>query len=152
MNLLNKKLVALIALSCICIGQLRSNLPIQSLSVNDQGLSNARSSSFINLNRFSMNHSFGMSMSTFGKQSISTSTYSNQMSYFIKDNLTLNTALSIALPTGGINRYTGNGLNRADLFYNTSLNYQPSENLFIKFSMKNYPNYRYNMPYNHFRR
>jgi len=46
----------------------------------------------------------------------------------------------------GINPNTQNGLNGAKVFYDTSIDYKPTENMIIKFSMNNYPRY-YRNPY-----
>ena len=96
---------------------------------------------------FSMNHNFGMNMMSFGGQSMSVGAYTNQMNYMIKDNLNLSTQFSLASSMGGVNPYAKNGFGGSQLYYGASLDYQPTENIFVKFSMNNYPRYGYARPY-----
>ena len=94
-----------------------------------------------------MNHNFGMNMMSFGGQSMSVGAYTNQMNYMIKDNLNLSTQFSLASPMGGVNPYAKNGFGGSQIYYGASLDYQPTENIFVKFSMNNYPRYGYARPY-----
>ena len=71
------------ALTSLAMGQLRSNIPMKTLPVNTQGLSHAQNLSFLDPNRFSMNHSFGMNMMSFGGNSMSVGSYTNQINYMI---------------------------------------------------------------------
>jgi hypothetical protein len=48
---------------------------------------------------------------------------------------------------GGVNPYAKNGFGGSQLYYGASLDYQPTENIFVKFSMNNYPRYGYARPY-----
>ena len=82
-----------------------------------------------------------------GGQSMTVGAYTNQMNYMVRDNLKLSTQFSLASPLGGINPYAKNGLGGSQLYYGASLDYQPTENLFVKFSMNNYPRYGYARPY-----
>ena len=139
---------ALIIKIAVCVifttpimSQLRSNLPMKGLPINTRGLS------ILDPNRFSINHSFGMSMTSFGGNSLSLGSYTNQMNYMIKDNMRLSTSFSLSSPMNGINPYANNGLGGTQIFYGASLDYQPTENLFVKFSMDNYPRYGYSRPY-----
>ena len=150
MNSKIKIIVTLVILSTIGLGQLRSALPNQSLPVNTQGLSHARGISLFDSNRLTMNHSFGISMSTFGNQSLTMGAYTNHLNYIIKDNLSFSTQISLTSPMGGINPYAKNGFGSSQLFYNAGLDYKPSENLLFKFSLNNYPRYGYTRPYSGF--
>jgi hypothetical protein len=134
-------------LSALALGQFRSQLPIQSVPVNTRGLSHAQGLSLLDPSRFSMNHNFGMNMMSFGGQSMSVGAYTNQMNYMIKDNLNLSTQFSLASPMGGVNPYAKNGFGGSQIYYGASLDYQPTENIFVKFSMNNYPRYGYARPY-----
>jgi len=86
-------------------------------------------------------------MMSFGGQSMTVGAYTNQMNYMLKDNLKLSTQFSLTSPMGGINPYATNGLGGSQLYYGASLDYQPAENLFVKFSMNNYPRYGFARPY-----
>ena len=129
------------------MSQLRSNVPVNTLPVNTQGLSQVHNLSIIDPNRFSINHSFGMSMMGFGGNSLTVGSYTNQMNYMIKDNMKLSTSLSLFSPVNGINPYANNGLVGAQVYYGASLDYQPTKNLFVKFSMDNYPRYGFARSY-----
>ena len=141
------RITAIAMLSTPVMSQLRSNVPVNTLPVNTQGLSQVQNLSIIDPNRFSVNHSFGMSMMGFGGNSLTVGSYTNQMNYMIKDNMRLSTSLSLSSPVNGINPYANNGLAGAQIYYGASLDYQPTKNLFVKFSMDNYPRYGYSRPY-----
>jgi len=142
-----KQITTLAAISALAFGQFRSDLPSPGIPINSHGLSHAQGLSLLDMNRFSMNHSFGMSMMNMGGQSRTVGAYTNQMNYMVKDNLKLSTQFSLASPIGGINPYAQNGLGSSQLYYGASLDYQPTENLFVKFSMNNYPRYGNARPY-----
>ena len=72
----------IVLLTTFATGQLRSNLPSNSLPVNSYGISHARGSSLFDLNRLSISNSFGMSMSSFGNQSISIGSFNTNINYF----------------------------------------------------------------------
>ena len=141
MKTIIKGIAVLTILSALVVGQLRSTLPSRAMPVNTQGLSHARNISILDPNRFSMNHSFGLSMMSAGNQSMTMGAYTNQMNYMLKDNLRLSTRFSLASPMSGMSPYAKNGMGGSQLFYGASLDYQPTENLFVKFSMDNYPRY-----------
>ena len=141
------RIVLLSTLTSLATGQLRSKVPINSLPVNTQGLSHAQNLSFLDPNRFSMNHSFGMNMMSFGGNSMSVGSYSNQINYMIKENMRLSTNFTLASPMNGANQYSKNRFGGSQLFYGAALDYQPTKNLFVKFSMNNFPRYGYSQPY-----
>mgnify|MGYP006132648853 CR=1 FL=1 len=128
-------------LTAVAAGQLRSELPSQLPPVNIHGLSHARSSSLFDLNRLSISNSFGMSMSNFGNQSTSIGSFNTSINYLVSDKIRLSSQFSLMSPIGGINPYSQNGLNGAKVYYDTSVDYKPTENMLIKFSMSNYPRY-----------
>jgi len=145
-----KRIAILLVFSAICVGQLRSSLPERTLPINSKGLSQARILPMLDANRFNMNHSFDISMMSAGNQSMTMGAYTNQMNYMLKENLLLSTQFSLASPMGGMNPYANNGLNGSQLYYGASLNYKPMKNLFLKFSMNNYPRNNYRRPFNRF--
>ena len=147
MKTIIKGIAALTVLSALVVGQLRSTLPSRAMPVNTQGLSHARNISILDPNRFSMNHSFGLSMMSAGNQSMTMGAYTNQMNYMLRDNLRLSTQFSLSSPMGGVNPYAKNGFGGSQLYYGASLDYQPLENLSVKFSMDNYPRYGFARPY-----
>ena len=98
--------------------------------------------SLLNPERFSMNHSFGYSMSSMGGMSFGYGVYSNQMHYLLTDKLSLSANLAFVQPTfsslpGGVNSFNG------QTFYQAKLQYQPSENSRFELILDNYPTTRY---------
>ncbi len=146
---MNIKTTFVLLLTAVATGQLRSNLPPKSLPVNIHGISHVRNSSLFDLNRLSISNSFGMSISSFGNQSASIGSFNTNINYFVNDKIRLSSQFSLMTPMGGINTYSQNGLNGAKIFYDTSIDYKPTENMLIKFSMNNYPRY-YRNPYSRF--
>jgi len=128
-------------LTAIASGQLRSELPVNTVPVNIHGVSHARNSTIFDLNRLSITNSFGMSMSSFGNQSTSIGSFNTNINYLVNDKVRLSSQFSLMSPVGGVNPYSQNGLNGAKVFYDTSIDYKPTENMLIKFSMSNYPRY-----------
>ena len=128
-------------LTAIASGQLRSELPVNTVPVNIHGVSHARNSTIFDLNRLSITNSFGMSMSSFGNQSTSIGSFNTNINYLVNDKVRLSSQFSLMSPMGGVNPYSQNGLNGAKVFYDTSIDYKPTENMLIKFSMSNYPRY-----------
>ena len=108
------------------------------MPVNSKGLSHAQAASFLNSSRFSMNQNFGMSMTTFNGQSISIGTYSNQMEYFIRDNIRLATNIGVSYPMSGSSPLMQNNFMSPNIFYGANLNYSLSENMLFNFSINNY--------------
>ena len=98
-----KGITTLVVFSTLALCQFRSDVPTQTIPVNSRGLSHAQGLSMLNLNRFSMNQSFGMSMMNSGGQSMTVGAYTNQMNYMLKDNLRLSTQFSLFSPMGGVN-------------------------------------------------
>ena len=78
---------------------------------------------------------------------MSVGSYTNQINYMIKENMRLSTNFTLASPMNGANQYSTNRFGGSQLFYDAALDYQPTKNLFVKFSMNNYPRYGYSQPY-----
>ena len=149
--MLKIKIITIFTLTFItaAYGQLRSDIPIQTVPVNIHGVSHARNSAIFDMSKLSITNSFGMAMSSFGNQSMSVGSFNTNINYLISDKIRLSSQFSLMSPMSGVNPYSQNGLNGAKIFYDTSIDYKPSENLLIKFSMNNYPRY-YRSPYSRF--
>ena len=80
-------------------------------------------------------------MNTRGNQSISLGSFNSQLSYLVSDKVRLSSQFSLISPMSGINPYSQNSLNGAKLFYNTSIDYKPTDNMILKLSMNNYPRF-----------
>ncbi|MEE8437611.1 MAG: hypothetical protein V3S22_04655 [Candidatus Neomarinimicrobiota bacterium] len=129
--------------------QFRSQASGPAIPVNSQGLSSSQNLPVFAPDRFNMHHSFSLGMSYAGGQSFSLGTYTNQMNFKLRDNLLIQTQVSLVQPSGGINPYSNQGLNN-QIYYGASLDYQPLENFHISFSLNNYPRYSLYRPYSSF--
>lgn len=95
------------------------------------------------MERFSMNQGFSLSMASTGGQSFSYGIYSNKLRYLISDKWSLHTRFDLVQPTHssiprGVSTFNG------EVFYGANLLYQPSKNLQLSITLDNYPRfYRY---------
>ncbi len=106
-------------------------------------------SNFLNPNNFQMNHSVGMSYSTFGRSGVALSTYTNSMAFRLTENLNIEVDASlVASPYSSFgqdhqNEINGIYLTRAQLNYKISEN----SNLMIQY-INPAPGMYYNSYYN----
>ncbi len=104
---------------------------------------------FLNPNNFKMNHSVGMSYSTFGRSGVALSTYTNSMAFRLTENLNIEVDASlVASPYSSFgqdhqNEINGIYLTRAQLNYKISEN----SNLMIQY-INPAPGMYYNSFYN----
>ena len=135
-----KYIIVLITILSIGFGQLKSDLS-QNNAI-PQGLSNSDGSimSLFDPSRFSMNHSFSMSMMSMGKQSIGIASYTNNMNFLLRDNLRLQTYMTFMQPNM-ISSSTQNPYSNSQLYFNAALDYNPTENTHFQVSFGNYPIY-----------
>ena len=98
--------------------------------------------SFLSPDRFNIRHGFSMSMVSFGKQSFSVGSYSNQMNYLLTDNLRLRPNFTL-LQSGMAKQQPG--LNNS-LYYGGSIDYKFTENSFLQISFQTIPTYRRYQP------
>ena len=75
--------------------------------------------------------------------------FNTNINYIVNDKVRLSSQFSLMSPMGGVNPYSQNGLNGSKIYYDTSVDYKPTDNMLIKFSMNNYPRY-YRNPYSRF--
>ena len=135
--LIKTTLIVMLSLN-FSYSQLKNSIKSNKIPVNSKGLSHAQVASFLNPNRFSMNQNFGMSMTSFNGQSISFGTYSNQLEYFIKDNMRLTTNIGISYPLSGSSPLVQNNFISPNIYYGANLDYKVSENMFFNFSINQY--------------
>lgn len=122
-------------------GQLKSELP--RLATPPQ-LKSVAGVSWLDPQRFSMNHSFSVSfMSGSGLASgASMSVYSNQMSYLISKNMLLNSNIYFVQPGMNSSPFDSNPLH---IYYQAEINWQPRENMLIHLGFSSLPSMaRYN--------
>ncbi len=133
-------IIALITILSIGMGQLKSDLS-QNNAIFDNPVGSDNSiMSLFDPSRFSMNHSFSASMISMNKQSISVMSYTNNMNFMLRDNLRVQTYLTFMQPNM-ISSNTQNPYSNSQLYFNTVLNYNPTENTHFQVSFGNYPMY-----------
>jgi len=142
-------LILLFLLNGAVLAQFKAQASIPDMPVNTQGLSSVQNLSLFAPERFNMNHSFSLSTSYAGGRSLGLGIYTNQMSFMLKDNFSLQTQVSLMQPSGAQNANFPQDLN-SQIFYGASLNYEPFENFHISLNMNNYPRYSLYRPYSSF--
>lgn len=117
-------------------GQLKSDLPQPS----SDALKSVASPSWINPQRFTMSHSFSMSLMTgsgLTNGTTSLSVYTNQMRFLVTDNLVLNSRINLVQPQWlGESQFAANNL---QIYYQAGMDWQPLRNLNIHFGISNLP-------------
>lgn len=106
-------------------------------------------SNFLNPDNFQMNHSVGLSYSTFGGSGVALSTYTNSMAFRLTENLNVEVDASlVASPYSSFGQAHQNEINGIYLT-RAQLNYKISENsnLMIQY-IKPAPGMYYNSSYN----
>ena len=126
-------------------GQLKSDLPQTSSDV----LKSVASPSWIDPQRFTMSHSFSMSLIsgtglTSGTTSLSV--YTNQMRFLVTNNLVLNSRINLVQPRWlGESKFAPNNLK---IYYQAGMDWQPLRNLNIHFGISNLPAFYRPSPWN----
>ena len=102
--------------------------------------------------KFTMSHSYSMSVGTFGKTPYSQGMYLNQMNYAFSDKLNFKAVVGFShdpLQLGNNNHLPNAGLNLDNMVYGAEVAYRPTKNSVFKFSFEKTPamyGYGYN-PY-----
>ncbi len=96
---------------------------------------------FINMDNFSMHHSFGLSYSTFGGNGVSLATYTNSMMYRFSDFMSLQ--LDASIVTSPYNSFGKDFQNSLQGIYisRAAFNYRPWEDVSISLQYRAYPNF-----------
>ncbi len=97
--------------------------------------------------RFSMNHSFSLSFMSGGAfGSGSMAVYTNSMRYMLSPNLAFSTQIHLAQPS--LNNLNQLGQDNLQAFFNTSLDWRPTDFLQLHLGISNIPRYqRYGQGY-----
>ena len=135
-----KYIIVIIAIVSIGFGQLRSDLSRNKMIFDNPVSSDGSIMSLFDPSRFSMNHSFGMSMMSMGGQSVGIASYTNNMNFLLRNNLKLQTNVTFMQPNM-ISSGTPNPYSNNQLYYNAVLDYNPTENTHFQVSLGNYPRY-----------
>ncbi len=135
-----KYIIVLITILSVGMGQLKSDLSQTNIMFNDPIGSDGSIMSLFDPSRFSMNHSFSASMISMNKQSISVMSYTNNMNFMLRDNLRIQTYLTFLQPKM-ISSSSQNPYSNSQIYFNTVLDYNPTENTHFQVSFGNYPIY-----------
>ena len=139
-----KYIIVIITIVSVGLGQLKSDLSQNSAIFNNLVSSDGSVMSLFDPSRFSMNHSFGMSMMSMGGQSVGIASYTNNMNFLLRDKLQLQTYVTFMQPNM-ISSNTPNPYSNTQLYYDAVLDYSPTDNTHFQVSFGNYPMYsRYN--------
>lgn len=146
-------LTILVLLPMILFGQIKEEMPVP-ISVEKMIQIPVQRNMSMNFNwfdadKFTMSHSYSMSVGSFGKDPYSQGMYLNQMNYAFSDKLNLKAVVGFThdpLQLGNTN-LPGNGLNLDNMVYGAEIAYKPTENSVFKFSFERTP-MRYGYGYN----
>lgn len=140
MNKIIKTTLMIIVLISLGAAQHKSALPQQDFSLKNSAQSDNSIMSLFDPSRFTMNHSFSMSMMSVGKQSIGIASYTNNMNFALRNNLRLQTFVTLMQPNM-LSAQSPSPYANSQVYYNATLNYQPFENTNFQVSLGNYPRY-----------
>ena len=119
----------------------------------NEGIFNKSSNSilgFINMDNFSMHHSFGLSYLTAGGEGLSLATYTNSMMYKFSDNMNIQLDASfVTSPYSSLGKDFQNSL-QGIYISKAAFNYRPWDDVYISVQYRNYPNYFYNPYYSRY--
>ena len=135
-----KYIIALIIIISVGLGQLKSDLSQNNVISNNPASSGGSIMSLFDPSRFSMKHSFSMSMLNMNNQAIGVASYTNNMNFSLRDNLQLQTYVTFMQPNM-ISSNTANPYSTSQLYYDAVLDYRPTENTHFQVSFGNYPRY-----------
>ena len=94
--------------------------------------------------RFDIQQGFSMSMMSLGNRSISIAGYTNNITYWAKDNLRLNANILLYQPSISSFDNQGGLSNDLKVAFDAGLVYKPTKNSFLEIRIKNLPNYGLN--------
>ena len=126
----------------LALAQFKASRPDMSVPTNLNGELDYSGWSLFDPNRFDMQHGFSMSMMNIGGQSVSVAGYTNNLTYWAKNNFRLDANILLYQPA--INTVQG-GLapgNSLKAVYDVGLIYAPTKNSFLEFRFQNAPYYQ----------
>ena len=143
-----KYIIILVAVVSIGFAQYRTSMQNGNNIFENQTQQSSRISSLFDPSRFSMNHSFSMSMLSGNNMSIGLASYTNNMNFNLRDNLRLQTYITFLQPKV-LSSSMYSPYQNTQLYFDATLNYNPTPNTHLMISFGNYPQYRsyYNSPF-----
>ena len=126
----------------LALAQFRASRPDMSVPTNLNGELDYSGWSLFDPNRFDMQHGFSMSMMNIGSQSVSVAGYTNNLTYWAKNNLRLDANILLYQPA--INTVQGGLAPGSSLkaVYDVGLIYAPTKNSFLELRFQNAPYYQ----------
>jgi len=140
-----KNIIVIVALISFGFSQYKTDIVRESDIFTNPTQETGLLSSIFNPSRFNMNHSFSMSMMSMGSQSIGVASYTNNMNFSLRDNLKLQTYMTLMQPKM-LSSDMSNPYANTQFYFNAALNYNPTPNTHLLISFGNYPSY-YNSNY-----
>ncbi len=153
---MNKKyLLLLLLVPLLTFAQIKEEMPtpisveemIQIPVQRDMGIN----FKWFDADKFTMSHSYSMSVGSFGQNPYSQGMYLNKMNYAVSDKLNLRAVVGFThdpLHLGN-NNLPGNSFDLDNMVYGAEVAYKPTKNSIFKFSFEKTP-MRYN-PYSYYR-
>jgi hypothetical protein len=145
-------LLSLFLIPMILLGQIKKEVPIP-ISVEEMiQIPVERNMSlglkWFDAEKFTMSHSYEMSVGTFGKDPYSTGMYLNHMNYAYSERLNLKAVVGFTHdPLHLSNNLPNQGFDMNNIVYGAEVAYKPTENSVFKFSFEKVP-YTYGYGYN----
>ena len=126
----------------LALAQFKASRPGMSVPTNLNGELDYSGWSLFDPNRFDMQHGFSMSMMNIGGQSVSVAGYTNNLTYWAKNNLRLDANILLYQPA--INTVQGGLAPGSSLktVYDVGLIYAPTKNSFLELRFQNAPYYQ----------
>lgn len=136
-----KYIIVLVGVFAISFGQLKTDMQSDNM-FNYQLIEDNSIGSLFDPSRFSMNHSFSMSMMNMNSQSIGVASYTNNMNFTLRDNLRLQTYMTFMQPKV-LSSESPNPYSQTQMYFDAVLDYNPTPNSHLRISFGNYPRYNY---------
>lgn len=143
-----KYIVIILTVISVGFAQYKTSLQNDNYIFDSQSQQSSGISSLFDPSRFNMNHSFSMSMLNTNNMSVGLASYTNNMNFTLRDNLRLQTYITFLQPKV-LSSTSYNPYEDTQLYFDATLNYNPTPNTHLIFSFGNYPSYRsyYSSPF-----
>jgi hypothetical protein len=135
-----KQIILLLTLTTLSWGQFKSDLPERTLPAGLALHPDRGGFSLLDSERFDVQHGFAMTMVRWGGRTFSVGSYTNQMTFLLRDDLALRTSFTLMQPFAKTLQPNSTGLN-GPLYFGASLDYRPTRNTHLHLSFDNYPPY-----------
>lgn len=132
--------IVLLAIVSIGFAQYKSEVQSGNNLLNNPAQDSKSLLSLFDPSRFNMNHSFSMSMLNMNNQSIGVASYTNNMNFTLRDNLRLQTYITLMQPKM-ISSELATPYSNTQMYFDAVLDYNPTPNTHFQMIFGNYPLY-----------